>query len=226
MVEQKVDTLISTLFPPQIQMMWLLDANATMGSIQSPAVGPWHQEHEFEAGHWFHSVLLHHSMALPATFQEDMNGPHTWISDRGGAKRIDYVAIPMQRLSMVASAGVDKAIHLDINLKVDHLLTKVSMHLPLQKNASQSKGKAVFPSRNTLKLPEVAKSIQDDIAALPPAHPLWTVDEHDRIVSKALEQFGTDTLLAGKLRPKRNGSRMKCGPKIGRMQLSESSSTC
>ena len=69
-------------------------------------------------------------MALPATVHNDEAGAATWQSTAGTRIRIDFVAIPRLLLPHVHSAGVDPMIHVDINLKVDHLLTQVTVRLP------------------------------------------------------------------------------------------------
>ena len=69
-------------------------------------------------------------MALPATLHSDKAGPATWQSASGTQKRIDSVAVTRSFLPHVQSAGVGPKIVLEINTKVDHFLTQVTVHLP------------------------------------------------------------------------------------------------
>ena len=121
---------LSSVLIPSCHTIWLIDANATVGTRQSEAIGPHHPEKETTSGGLFHDLLLDWSMALPATFHSDKAGPATWQSTSGTQKRIDFVAVPRIFLPHVQSAGVDPRIVLDINTKVDHFLTQVTVHLP------------------------------------------------------------------------------------------------
>ena len=86
-------TLRSVLIP-SCHTIWLIDANATVGTRQSEAIGPHHPEKETTASGLFHDLLLDWSMALPATFHSDKAGPATWQSASGTQKGIDCVAVP------------------------------------------------------------------------------------------------------------------------------------
>ena len=68
-------------------------------------------------------------MALPSTFVSDDVGGGTWKSNNGQWKRYDVVAVQCAMLACVQSAGVDPRIHLDINMKVDHLVTQSTLHV-------------------------------------------------------------------------------------------------
>ena len=109
---------------------------------------------------FFHAVLKKFDMALPSTFILDQKGGGTWTSRLGSKKRIDYVAIPRAWLPTVSAAGVDERVHLDINLKVDHSLTQVTMHLPAAQSHGDGKPKPLHMSRLALKLPHVIQSLQ------------------------------------------------------------------
>ena len=59
--------------------MWFIDANVTLGSVQSEAVGPHHQEAEKEDGTTFHQLLLQWDMSLRTTFHRDSTGAGAWM---------------------------------------------------------------------------------------------------------------------------------------------------
>ena len=75
--------------------------------------------------------------------------------------RYDCVAITRSQLPRVASAGVDPRIHLDINLRVDHLLTQLEVHLPSKSsvNLTTARPTANRPTRASLRLQEVSHAI-------------------------------------------------------------------
>ena len=82
-------------------------------------------------------------------------------------------------------------IHVDINLKVDHLLTQVTVHArPPSQPFFQLKQPSfsTVPSRKALKLPEVVEAIRAECEAMPPACNQWTVDVHDQLLSKYFRQ--------------------------------------
>ena len=83
--------------------IWFIDANVTVGSIPSEALGLHHQEPESETG----VVFSHVFAVLPATFYHDPTGAATWTSRTGTTRRYDFVALPRTVVPMVESAGVD-----------------------------------------------------------------------------------------------------------------------
>ena len=87
---------------------------------------------------------------------------------------------------MVESTGVDKRIHLGINLRLDHFLTQnySPFAISWQTQSCQKKPKALLPTRASLKLPEACPKIQLEIDQMPPPNPTWSIDEHDRLVAK------------------------------------------
>ena len=102
----------------------------------------------------------------------------------------DSVAISRKYLPTFATTSVDTMIQLDINLHADNLLTQVTVHVPTVEVAAVDKlakvpiTKCRHPSRASLELPEVRQEIEASIATMPPPHPTWTVDEHDRLLTK------------------------------------------
>ena len=93
----------------------------------------------------------------------------------------------------MASAHVDTKIHLDINLHPAHVLTQVTIHLPsvsVREGSPQDvkpHTRITYLSRDSLKLPEVQEAIQQELATFPPPHPKWSVDDHDRLLTKVFQ---------------------------------------
>ena len=63
-----------------------IDANASVGSLQSEAIGSHQAERETPSGALFHEALLEHRIVLPATFAHHHQGPtqsperrHLWF---------------------------------------------------------------------------------------------------------------------------------------------------
>ena len=59
-------------FVKGVMTIWLIDANGTVGSVQSEAVGSHHPTRETKSGALFHSQWVICDMAWPATFQSDV----------------------------------------------------------------------------------------------------------------------------------------------------------
>ena len=163
--------------------IWLIDANATVGSRQSSAIGSMNAEQESANGEWFHNVLLKFDMALPVTFQLNSSEAGTWCSTAGHWKRYDFVAISRAWLPSVQTAGVEPKVHVDINMKVDHKPTVATLHLPVEQQVMPH-GKVTGQMRVALRLPEIREALQKDFARYPVPHPSMPVEEHDRLVSK------------------------------------------
>jgi hypothetical protein len=81
---------LQSILVPSLLTVWLIDANATLGSSQSDAIGPHHPEKESKASGFFHALLLDWKMALPATFHHDDAGAATWQSTTGTRQSIDF----------------------------------------------------------------------------------------------------------------------------------------
>ena len=66
--------------------VWMLDANAAVGTPTSEAIGDHDAVPESFAGECFHEKLLERAMCLPATFDHIHRGPsHTWFSKNSRA---------------------------------------------------------------------------------------------------------------------------------------------
>ena len=177
---KELRSILSQLVARGIATVWLIDANLTMGSVQSEAVGSYQPEHDSEVGAECHSLLTTWDMVLPATFHHDPTGAGTWCSDSGVRRGYDYVALSRKHLPSVASVGDDTSVQVHMNIIVDHLLTQATSHVPtvetatVNKSEACSKFKCRHPSRALLQFPEVRQAIEDDIA--PPPHTAWSVD--------------------------------------------------
>ena len=60
--------------------IWFINANVSVGSVQSDAIGQYRQEPDNDAGAAFHKLLLKWAMVLPATFHQDHRKAGTWTS--------------------------------------------------------------------------------------------------------------------------------------------------
>ena len=107
--------------------VYLLDANARIGSIQSTAVGAAGATLENEAGGHFHQWMIEHALFAPQTFSAYHTGPHdTWEHGTGTRARIDFVVLDqVLRHPQIRSSVVDT---FDISvLRTDHLAVRVDL---------------------------------------------------------------------------------------------------
>ena len=82
-------------FPPQVPFVFLTDANAHVGSVQTSAIGGLAPDSENGAAQALHDVLLRLDMAASNTFEGCHSGPSaTWVSPQGTTRRLDYVCVP------------------------------------------------------------------------------------------------------------------------------------
>ena len=82
--------------PRSSEIVVLADANAWLGSLQSPHVSDLDAESENQAGASFHQFLADHDLWAPSTFASCHNGPSaTWTSPSGHQHRLDYAAVPL-----------------------------------------------------------------------------------------------------------------------------------
>ena len=90
-------------FRGNTNMIWLMDANAVVGSATSEAIGSHHRQTECTSGQLLHNLLLEHSMFLPGTFGElhDHSSPCTW-----GNNQIDHIAFSMSLRSKSITSGI------------------------------------------------------------------------------------------------------------------------
>ena len=149
----------------------------------------------------FPQVLLKWGMVLPATFVIDPTGGGTWMANSGEMSRYDYVAVSRCLQPFVAAAFVDTNVHLAINLRIDHLVAVVVLHLdPSQPSETPTTARSlVKPYRAALKLQEVRDSICADLASYPPVCSQWTIDDHDRLLAKAF-RISWHQAVAGQVR--------------------------
>ena len=119
-------------------------------------------------------------MASPATFHHDHTGAGAWTSSTGTTRWYDFVALPRTLLPVVEHAGVDRTFRLDVNLRLDHVLTQVVVQLQTDCHSGMAKpSKLSLPTRASLQLPEVREAIQLDVHLMPPTSPHGSIDKND-----------------------------------------------
>ena len=99
-----------------------VDANATIGSLCSDAVGNTDPDGENQNGHALHSVLAEFGLAAASTFVNNTGSRSgTWVpassSGTPKARRIDYICIPQWAIRHIGTSGVQHDI--DISIKRD-----------------------------------------------------------------------------------------------------------
>ena len=133
MVLQKFWNSISASIPKKYQnwsTIYMVDANARVGSLTTESVGDYGQEEENGAGAEFHEWLMRESCILPQTHSQHHRGPHaTWVHPRGTQARLDYIAIDRHLCHPDLRTWVSDDIDLSLQ-RIDHMC--VIMDLPLE----------------------------------------------------------------------------------------------
>ena len=146
------------------KQIYLVDANARLGSIESEYVSSFGGEDENTAGSLFHQWLTTHSLFAPQTFAQHHSGQHaTWTHANGGHKaRLDYVLVDASLYSAAIRTWVSSQIDLSLE-RADH--DCVCADIPL----------TLWPpslSRRNVSQPKHVPSPE-----LPPVVP-WSLDVH------------------------------------------------
>ena len=154
---------------PQSHRLWptvyLLDANARVGTIHSEAIGSWGATEEKSNGELFHQWLIDNRLFLPQTFEAHHSGPHdTWEHGRGVRARLDYVALDESLRHPSLRTSVLEDLDLGIQ-RLDHMAVRADIPLRV---ADIEATKRVKSSRNAMKSSRIAST-----GLIP-----WQVDVH------------------------------------------------
>ena len=146
---------------PEVPIVVLVDANARVGSLGSPAIGAKQAEEQDEPGGSFHEFLLGAGLALPATFFGADGDGMTWQSNYGYRSRLDFVACPGVWLGSVVLAAVLPPSLLALEDRVDHQAAFVEIQFAsLSSGVGLQRHHRKWHQRDALKLPEVRAKIQ------------------------------------------------------------------
>ena len=103
-----------------IPCVYMLDANARVGSVSSEVVNTHGQQEENLSGRVFHDWLVSRNIVLPQTFQQHHHGVHnTWTHATGAQARLDYIAVDAVLMHHDVSTWVASEIDLSIQ-RQDH----------------------------------------------------------------------------------------------------------
>lgn len=110
----------------------LVDANARIGSLESPVVGSFGAEVENTPGRHFHQWCWDEHLFIPQSFPGlGFGPPETWVHSSGKSARLDYVAVDARLREATVSAG---RCDLDLSISgIDHFAVSVtlSVHVPV-----------------------------------------------------------------------------------------------
>ena len=176
---------------PQSHRGWptifLLDANARVGSIQSEAVGSWGATEENTNGALFHQWLIDHHLFLPQTFATHHSGSHdTWEHGRGVRARLDYVALDESLRHPNLRTSVLEDLDLGIQ-RLDHMAVRADIPLCIADLENTKRFKAAWGAK---------KSSQ----TAPIGHIPWQVDVHTHATLLAQQ---TSTYVVGAARQRK-----------------------
>ena len=137
---------------PSVDCILLVDANGTLGSNQSPAVGGHHPDVEDISGARLHQLACELCLVIPQTFTEcSVDGPSgTWSASNGRLRRIDYVLVPESWLHGITKAGPSLELDLALEDHLDHKAVVVSVCLVLTKPVKKT---AIVGNREALTPP-------------------------------------------------------------------------
>ena len=113
---------LASLVNPSEDLLFLVDANARVGSHCSPFIGPDGAEKESPNGTLFHEFLQSWRLCLPATLGKHSGDHRTWTSPQGTQSRLDFIAVPLTWLPSVVRTQVMPDIDLG-HARADHFLT-------------------------------------------------------------------------------------------------------
>ena len=175
--------------------IFLIDANARVGSSSSAAVGQdGFSEDENEVGHMFHKFMLASDLVAPATFQKSGVSQHTWISPVGAKHRIDFVLVPLHWLPSVEDCTVLDDIDL-LNKGADHRPVTITVSVSTQPIPQSRQWPAFRPDHKSLKDPDARYIFIKELQAAPPVpwdvpidmHYALLIDNYDSAARKAFE---------------------------------------
>ena len=110
-----------------------IDANARVGHDPPCGIGTFAGDFPNDNGYRFQAFVAQHRLSLPSTFESAALHPFedqgTWLS-KGGWKRIDYVALPLDWIDSAMLAAWTTYIEKDV-IKDDHKAACVRVYLSL-----------------------------------------------------------------------------------------------
>eukprot|EP00438_Fugacium_kawagutii_P019278 Skav217568 [mRNA] locus=scaffold1602:704367:710024:+ [translate_table: standard] len=146
----------------------LIDANARIGSILSPMVGPHAADQESKNGEMLHDLLVQQQLWLPQTFADHHTGPDsTWVHSTQSEARIDFVALD-QTLRVPSVRSCRSPVDLSIS-RTDHWAVQVDLPFPIRAHTPKA-ARTPFRGQRRRHLP------------LPPCCP-WSMDVHTHAAS-------------------------------------------
>ena len=172
-------------------MVWLVDASAQVGSVETESIGGIEAREEDAAGEEFHQLLMEWECCLPATMIAQPGGGGTFCSLAGRWKRLDYVGVPRSWLPGVVDAKVEVDVALAIGDRLDHAVPTVRVVVSTSLR-TPGQGRAAWASRDALAVKEVREEIQRRSAAVPPPLPGWDVDTHEFFLGRLARQIWAD----------------------------------
>ena len=160
------------------------DANGTVGSRSTEAVGSSNPEQEDPNGCRLHEIMLEHGLWAPSTFKEAWSGGQaaTWFpADGGDGQRIDYIAIPAAwrrgRVCATNPSNIDV-----LTARLDHVPTTVEVEVDFTPAEPLPRRRATPCERASAPNPDNFEIIQRGLAAAPFVN--WSVDVHTHLASQ------------------------------------------
>ena len=177
----RLHSLTASFIKPSEHLMLLLDANARVGTVQSPSIGPTGAEKQTHNGALFHGFLSAWQLCLPCTLGKH-EGPHaTWQSPLFTQARIDFVAVPLEWLEQVDRTWVEYDFEFG-QVRSDHWMTCLEAGW---EQASSLSRDARVPFRPGLPDPTCSASWSQGLARMPPIAWKEDVDSHAHLLTRS-----------------------------------------
>ena len=177
----RLHSLTASFIKPSEHLMLLVDANARVGSVQSPSVGPDGAEKQTHNGALLHSFLSAWQLCLPCTLGKHEGSQATWQSPLLTQARIDFIAVPLAWLEQVASTWVDYDFEFG-QVRSDHWMTCLEVGWA---QVSLGSGHIRKPFRPGLPDPAFAPFWSQRLANMPPIAWKEDVDSHAHLLTKS-----------------------------------------
>ena len=117
--------------------LYLLDANARVGSLATESVGTAGTAVENESGECFHQWMMENGLFAPQTFEKFHQGQHeTWEHGRGVRARLDYVVLDKALWHPLIRTRVMTQVDLSIK-RTDHFALHAEIPLRVADMAQQ-----------------------------------------------------------------------------------------
>ena len=202
--------------------IYLLDANARVGSLTTESVGTAGAVPENESGECFHQWMIDNELFAPQTFEEFHQGPHeTWEHGRGVRARLDYVVLDKALRHPLIRTQVLTQVDLSIK-RTDHFALQADIPLcvtDLAQEPRKPRPRGDPGSKSAVCLPRVPWHVDVHTHAAVLANSLTALCSVKKKVRKTHLRDETWELIQWKQYHWKRSNELRRAIKIGQMRL-------